>query len=952
MTGIVSEHLTQTLSEHIRTKGLLVWLDGDDVYTEYVDALREGAAAGTFPYPVFAFRGSFVRLMRESYPTLAGAGVPRCVIHLPGFSEDSIKATPLYEAYKAGRRWRISLETVVREAGQGHLTPPQVDTLIGRENLTLETADRFLAEHVEVTPELRALLIQHGGDGLVITLLTEPQALVSDFARTEPELVVALQRHLERQIGMDSQWIEEWTETVETIGDLVDATWAFLLCREYAVDMMDQPSSGRLIRLRELSKEYHRAGSGILATIRRDHSDAYMTRSDQVAAALQNAEVDVPPGMLGKIDTFRFEAEIFLTEAFRLLDTGQWIDAGRLADIRLTGERSGSHTFWLSRDRMLARAWEWVATAAALGAALLSASENTTRSGDLSQQVEAYCDTTWRIDQLHRQFSVQSINLGSNGIDAHMAAFSRIRSGLMGSYRKWIDHTIRSWNAACEEYGFLPAADERQRSFYRSRVGPALQDGTKTAVILADALRYELGRELEKHIRGERIGETELSMMLAELPTITAVGMSAVAPTVDGEELVPIFSADRSKITGFRGGSRDVTTPASRHKTFSDVSGVSCEWQDMNALLKMSDKDASRVAKHSLLIVATSTVDSEGEGDALASGIDYFESAMSRIIITVRRLVKLGYRRIVITADHGFIIGDDTAHTARAPKLPAVDRRHALGKPRFGEELVSVRLSQLQYRADLEPEAIIFHRESHLLSSRPAGSFYHGGNSPQERIVPVITINAGTGGTREPGAYRLSYEVLPDVLGNHRIKVTATEKSSPALFEKEPVEVRIAATDGASVTVADVTGGKTRGDLVTLTPGTPCEIYFRLRGNNPRSRLRFESARPDNTIENIESPEYFDVEIAAASPVATGDADARASESWQSVVDEPYHVAIRHLETHGALSVRFLENTLGGGAAGARKARRFAMKLDEWQPFLPFRVTVHDTAQGKEYRTS
>ncbi|MEX2443115.1 MAG: BREX-6 system phosphatase PglZ [Alkalispirochaeta sp.] len=957
MTGIVSEHLTKTLSEDIRTKGLLVWLDGDGVYTEYVDTLREGAATGVFPYPVFAFRGSFVRLMRESYPTLAGAGVPRCVIHLPGFSEDSIKATPLYEAYKAGRRWRIALETVVREAGQGHLTPPQVDTLIDREDLTLETADQFLAEHVEVTPELRALLTHYGEDGLIITLLTDPHALVSAFAGTESALVAALLRRLERQIGMEAQWIQDWGESVETIGDLVDATWAFLLCREYAVDMLDQPSSDRLVRLRELSREYHRAGSGILGAIRRDHADAYVTCSDQVAAALQGAEVDVPPAMLGKIDTFRFEAEIFLAEAFRLLDTGRWADAGKLADIRLTGGRSGSHTFWVSRDPTLSRAWKWVAAAAALGDAL-AAVENTTPSGVLSRQAHAYRDETWHIDQLHRQFAVQSINLGSNGIDAQMAAFSRVRSGLMGSYREWIDRTIRAWNTACEEHGFLPPADERQRSFYRSHVAPALQDGTKTAVILADALRYELGRELEEHIRGERIGETRFSMMLAELPTVTAVGMSALTPTVDGEELVPTFSADRSKITGFRGGSRDVTKTSTRHKTFSDVSGVSCEWQDMNAFLDLSVKEASRAAEHQLLIIATGTVDSEGEGDALASGIDYFESAMTRIIIAVRRLVKLGYRRIVITADHGFIIGDDTVQTARAPKLPAVDRRHAVGEPRFGDELVSVRLPQLQYRADSAPEAIIFHRESHILSSRPAGSFYHGGNSPQERIVPVITINAGTGGTREPGTYRLSYEALPDALNTHRIKVIATEKSSPALFEKEPVEVRIMATDADTVTVADVVNGEAVGDLVTLTSGMPCEIYFRLRGGNPRSRLRFKSARPNNVIENDESPEYFDVDISGSNtgsnePQAPAPNGAAGQDSsWQHVVDEAYHVAIRHLESHGAMSIRFLENSLGGGSVGARKARRFAIRLDEWQPFLPFRVTVHDTAEGKEYRKS
>lgn len=73
MTAIVTKHLTATLAEEIRTKGRLVWLDGDGVYSDYVDSLVEYRALGAFPYPVFAFRGSFVRLMRESFPALAGA---------------------------------------------------------------------------------------------------------------------------------------------------------------------------------------------------------------------------------------------------------------------------------------------------------------------------------------------------------------------------------------------------------------------------------------------------------------------------------------------------------------------------------------------------------------------------------------------------------------------------------------------------------------------------------------------------------------------------------------------------------------------------------------------------------------------------------------------------------------------------------------------------------------
>jgi hypothetical protein len=952
MNGIVSEHLTQRLMEDIRTKGLLVWLDKDGVYSDFVDRLAEKQAVGAYPYPVYGFRGSFVRLMRQSYPTLAGAELPRCVIHLPGFSEDSIKATPLYEAYKAGSRWRAALETTVREAGQGHLTPDQLDALIDRDDLSLEVADRYLADHLEETPALQALLSRHGEVGLLQMFLTDLPALRAEFTGDDQQFMTALLHRVERQLGLGEWWIEAWSEELTDASELSETLWAFLLCREYAVDMADTPTSLRLVQLRELPKQYHRAGDQVLAAIRRDHPDTYVTRSKQVVAGLTDEERSIPPTMLGKIDTFRFEAEIFVAEAFRLLDIGQWQEAAGLAKVRLSGNGSGVHTFWVARDPVLKQTWKWVRTAAALGGLLAIARDSEEIAESLSEQTRRYREETWQIDQLHRQFTLQSINLGSNGIDSQMAVFSRVQTKIRARYREWIDATISGWNAACERDGFLPEAPVRQRGFYQRYIAPAIRDGVKTALILADALRYELGRELQEQIEQEGIGVITVSALVAELPTITAVGMSALAPTEDGGALHPLFSPDGGKITGFRGGSRDVISPDSRKKTFAEVAGVSCEWQELNDFVSASEKDAARLGTNRLVILATGTVDKQGEGEALVSGIDYFDTTLSRIISAVRRLVRLGYQRIVITADHGFIIGDDTVQTAVAPKLEGVDRRHALGDPRFGEELVSVRMPELQYHGESPPAAIVFHRGSHILASRPTPSFYHGGNSPQERLIPVLQITtSGSVGHREPGTYRLEYEVLPDLMGQHRIKVTATELSAPALFDKASLDVLVSAVDDARVVIADVAGGTSVGDLITLNPGTPCEIVFAVRGSVDRSRLRFDSARPENVIENGDVPEYFDVEV-TGSGVDAGTNDAGTSASWESVVDANYHVAIRHLQSHGAMTVRFLENSLGGGAAGARKARKFAIKVDDWRPYLPFRITIHDTPQGKEYRTS
>ena len=75
-----------------------------------------------------------------------------------------------------------------------------------------------------------------------------------------------------------------------------------------------------------------------------------------------------------------------------------------------------------------------------------------------------------------------------------------------------------------------------QSDAFSTFVAPRSSRG-KTAYVLVDALRYEMGRELVAGL-GEGY-EVELVPVVAQLPTITEVGMSAVLPgTEKGMELV------------------------------------------------------------------------------------------------------------------------------------------------------------------------------------------------------------------------------------------------------------------------------------------------------------------------------------------------------------------------------------------------------------------------------
>ncbi|PKL77922.1 MAG: hypothetical protein CVV27_04305 [Candidatus Melainabacteria bacterium HGW-Melainabacteria-1] len=72
--------------------------------------------------------------------------------------------------------------------------------------------------------------------------------------------------------------------------------------------------------------------------------------------------------------------------------------------------------------------------------------------------------------------------------------------------------------------------------------------------------------------------------------------------------------------------------------------------------------------------------------------------------------------------------------------------------------------------------------------------------------------------------------------------------------------------------------------------------------------------------------------------------------AWLSEIPALYHPLLLHIETHGSLSETAMTGLLGGGNAGARRARAFAVQVDHWHGQLPFEIEVMQTAEGKTYR--
>jgi hypothetical protein len=284
-----------------------------------------------------------------------------------------------------------------------------------------------------------------------------------------------------------------------------------------------------------------------------------------------------------------------------------------------------------------------------------------------------------------------------------------------------------------------------------------------------------------------------------------------------------------------------------------------------------------------------------------------------------------------------------------------VERRYACGSERNSESLISVNASQLNYEG-ADDKWFNFERSTHLLVKQSRTSFYHGGNTLQERLVPVISFSLKQSIPDSSGMFDLTIKKMPGVMGFHRISIHV-RSNIQELFSVPYIEVQLISDQEGDVEVeiGDLVGAERMGDLLTLPVDKTSELYFKLKGSRSKAQVVFKPTQKGTVLDSAHYAEYFEVENSALSfvpqpPKKKSKIVEQAAAIYSGNIPEEFYAALAHLEKHGSLTEKYLVNTLGGDGSAARKSRRFANKLGEWLKDLPFDVCIEQTAEGKEYR--
>lgn len=940
--GPVAMLLEAEVREKTRRQGIVVWLDPEQLYSEFVDQLIQARRDGQLPYDVCAFRGSFLELLFVLEPLVNGSEQRPLLVHVPGYGRETIGLSPLLEIYEAGTEYQRALPSLVTAAAAGTVRPDQLTAFLAQTPLTLPSANRWLQA------------MQLDSDDTFFNQLRELSliALMDDLlnggivaGRVGNGLPAILDR-LHVLTGLPAERAHERAQPDRKDGQITArgvafaaASWA--LSVEYVHDLKRAPRDPRLQAARQLESGWVTANKDLAAHLRRQCPDFYRQVANDTEGELKIETDSIKPEDLGRIDTFWFEEETVLDAALVALKSGRWDQAAEWAD-----NRAGDKSFWLRGDLYRRNTWQLIGDAATLGQAIDRAGMTFEERDSLASAVDRYAELGSAVDRAHRHLEQRRRAL----LTLQLPEFEKLRDRLdelRVLWREWADSWARGFNRLCVERGFLPEPAYQQRTLFDEVVRPLLDDNDTVVLFLVDALRFEMAQELQITLAECSGSPCELTARLAELPTITSIGMNVLAAAPQRGKLN--VAIKNGEVLGVATNQFRVSDPETRKRALHHRSGgQTCPWLSLDEVLNREATSLKQtLGRARLAVVHTSEPDAAGESGV---GLAVFEQALQRLRAAWRMLREAGVKRFVITADHGFSLNDETTLRSRPyGKKTEPDRRYVLTPIGADEtDLVRVRLRDLDYETDGEDWHLLMPESTAVFDQgQKLQSFVHGGNSLQERVIPVLTVlHKAAIGTRL-AQFTVTAKQVPGVLGLHCLQGMVS-KSSQRMLEfsgSSEVELGLRVVDAVDVQVelCETRGGAQRkSGLVVATVGESFELFFRLSGtSDARVLVELHHLGTDASIAPCVLEERFDVTVTGRKAVASKPSLDVARTWLQQLPEGGVRVLFEHIEQHGSVTEAEAVTMLGG----QREVRKFSREFDALAKLVPFNVKV-DNASG------
>lgn len=769
--GALRRTLAAQLAEKCARHHLVVWDDPARQYEGVVESVIPGG------WRLERYLGSWWDLRRRLEEPFSAAEPPKVVVYV---SRPPLPSDPLEEVRQAAGSYKRLLPQLLRDALAGDVGAGRLTELTER-CVTLLAAEDALAGSADLDPRLVAATGARDAEGALAALLVG--ASTAPPPTYDESTLIALVDLSRTHLGATAVSADDIAAASSTLAQhVVLGEVAGALGDEAARSLSAAWQPPTALQRRHLADLVDRLGRpGALA--------AWGDLSDRASAALRLG--DLPwDDRLAACDGARvFDELAFLEAATRLVDDpagARTIVAGRI-------ERSR----WLRwRDDWSGRALADLEAIRAVARLRLAVDTHPVpRPTTLGDVFAWYADGAWEVDRAHRLMEGSRYGLARPGLDK---AYTVARD----AYVNWLDTvlTVTNTAAVADSATGLP----RQADIY----GRYVSGGGSVALVIADAMRLELGHRLSELVR--TVAATRrVDVAVAAVPTITRVGMANLLPGASSEGIA--LRLDSGQIV-VEINDTPVRTVADRTDAYRAAAGrvedhPLSEWSSLG-----DDVLADRVGHADLVVVRAQEIDAAGEAGLAAVRWSQIDAAVDALAILITRLATAGITKVVVTADHGFIALGRPLDPARSRQAPtgtgAMEHGRAwIGTPTTVPEGCTVlALADFSVRS---AESVVV-PNGMTVFGRAGGGFFHGGISPQEALVPVVVLELAP----------------PELAATDYMSVTVSVPGGKISAEAFSIRVGLAGSLFASEVAVRITAADAGGDQVArLVPGESVDAH-------------------------------------------------------------------------------------------------------------------------------
>lgn len=411
------------------------------------------------------------------------------------------------------------------------------------------------------------------------------------------------------------------------------------------------------------------------------------------------------------------------------------------------------------------------------------------------------------IDQYYRQ-----ANETYFGIDPTCELFDAVQKEkrcLDQNYSKLCNRINLEWTRCLKETGGMDEVHLlRQYNFYDEKIKSVQK---KVAVIVSDALRYEVAQEL--------IGELAKSKHIASLKPAIAMLPSETKyckPSLLPHRELKLYGKGEEQDMAVDDHILDTTQKRSEHlQVYRD--GAVCV--PFETVAEYNQEKNREIFKHPLVYIFHDVIDKTGHDGNAKQIVNSCRDAITELKKMIPKIhASYNVTEVYITSDHGFLFNDimfadKDKHKIEEDCLERSTRYYLTKSKDEVSGVIKFPLSEVSGMVNVGDVMVAVPMGTNRFAAPSGGyMFTHGGAALQELIIPVITSRQERDDNKQPVGVMILDRRLSMQASRLRFKMLQTEAVSMDMKER-PIRVALYHNDVPVTPVKDILLDKTDPSL-------------------------------------------------------------------------------------------------------------------------------------------